>query len=65
MDKLANYKKWPHMTPELAANAGKLVLFHFDASVYRTLEERKKAEDEAQIIFKNTVASKDGMQIEV
>ena len=71
MDMLEEHKKWPHMTPELAANAarranaGKLVLFHFDASVYRSLKERKKAEDEARMIFENTVASEDGMQIDV
>ena len=61
--------KWPHTTPreaaELAkkANVKRLVLFHFSAAVYKSIEERKEAEIIAGAIFKNTVAAVDGMEI--
>lgn len=63
--------KWPHLNPETAAKiatesgAKKLALVHFDASIYKTLEERKEAERQAQKIFQNTVAAEDEMRIEV
>lgn len=62
---------WPHTNPtqaaELAAKANvkKLVLVHFDASIYTTLAERKQAETEARKVFKNTTAAKDGMVLEL
>jgi ribonuclease BN (tRNA processing enzyme) len=62
---------WPHLNPETAARiakeaaAKKLVLVHFDASIYQSLEERKQAEEVAKKIFGNTVAATDNMQIEI
>ena len=63
--------KWPHLNPKDAstiarqAEVGKLVLTHFDASRYRTLDDRKAAETEAGLTFKNSIASEDGMVIEI
>ena len=62
---------WPHLMPETAAElakdaeAKKLALIHFDANIYKTLEERKEAEEKARQIFKNTIATMDNMQIEI
>jgi len=62
---------WPHLDPKSAAlmakraGAGKLVLVHFDADVYRTLAERKKAAKLARKIFRNTFAAEDGMSLEM
>jgi ribonuclease BN (tRNA processing enzyme) len=62
---------WPHLNPETAAGiardagATQLALVHFDADIYQTLEERKGAERAAQEIFQNTLAAKDGMEIEL
>lgn len=61
-------KEWPHTNPqeaaELARQAGvkQLILFHFAASIYRSIEERKQAETDARRIFENTVAATDGME---
>jgi ribonuclease BN (tRNA processing enzyme) len=58
---------WPHTNPtqaaELAARARvkKLVLFHFDASIYTTMADRKQAEKEARGIFKKTTVARDGL----
>lgn len=63
--------KWPHSIPSEAAtlakeaNAKQLVLFHFSAAVYNSIEDRKAAEKEAGLIFKNTVAAVDEMQLNV
>ena len=63
--------KWPHLNPEDAAKlakksgAKKLALLHFDADNYRTLEQRKAAENRARAIFKNTIATVDDMVIEI
>jgi hypothetical protein len=40
-----------------------LVLAHFDASRYKTMAQRKKAELAAKKIFKNTVAAVDDQEI--
>lgn len=62
---------WPHLSPELAARIAKeadakqLMLMHFDASKYRTHDQRKTAEQTAQVIFQNTTAAMDGMVIEI
>ena len=62
---------WPHTDPTQAAklaakaNVKKLVLVHFDASIYTTISDRKLAEREARGIFKKTVAAKDGMVLEL
>jgi len=62
-------KKWPHLNPETAARiakeagVNKLALVHFDAHLYKTLHERKKAEKIAQTVFKNAFAAMDDMHI--
>jgi len=62
---------WPHLNPESAARiaseagAGRLTLVHFDARLYRTLKERKDGEAAAREIFPDTMASEDGMVLEV
>lgn len=58
---------WGHVGPieaaTLAKGAGvkKLILNHFDASLYTTLNDRKEAEKEAQAIFPNTIAATDDL----
>lgn len=59
---------WGHLDPIRAATIAKeagakqLILTHFDASVYTTLEDREWAEEEARKIFPNTTAALDGME---
>lgn len=61
--------KWGHTIPEEVANLAKkaevkqLVLTHFDASVFTTLNLRRQAEIRARKIFKNTIAASDGLTI--
>ena len=61
---------WPHLKPEDAANVAKqanikrLVLSHFDASVYKTVEDREQAEAAAKKIFRETTAAYDGLEME-
>lgn len=63
--------KWPHLNPEDAtriakeACAKKLALVHFDADIYRTMQDRRAAEAYAQKIFNNTYCAMDGMEIEI
>lgn len=60
---------WGHMDPVLAAQTAKdanvkqLILTHFDASKYLTLDDRKQAEKEAKEIFPNTIAATDGLEL--
>jgi len=62
---------WPHLNPETAAQIAKesgakrLALVHFDAEMYRTIEERKNAREVARKIFPDTVATIDDMVIDV
>lgn len=62
---------WGHVDPYLAANLAKdanvkkLILTHFDASLYTDLKKRKWAEEEARKIFPNTTAAEDGLSIEL
>ncbi len=62
---------WPHLNPEDAAQvakdagAKKLVLLHFDANIYQTLQQRKEAEEKARQIFSNTLSAVDDTQIEI
>jgi len=42
-----------------------LLLTHFDAAIYRSLEDRKQAEVEARKTFKNAKAMVDGASIEI
>ncbi|UCD00809.1 MAG: ribonuclease Z [Promethearchaeota archaeon] len=60
---------WPHLKPEEAAevavksNVKKLILTHFDASSYRTIQDRERAEETAKKIFANTTAASDGLEL--
>jgi ribonuclease BN (tRNA processing enzyme) len=64
-------ESWPHLNPETAASiageagAKRLALVHFDAEIYKTMEDRKEAERAAQQIFKNTFVTTDDMAIEI
>jgi len=63
--------KWGHVDPTQAAKLAKgsgtkkLVLTHFDASKYDSLEKRKEAEEKAKAIFPNTIAAIDDMVLEL
>jgi ribonuclease BN (tRNA processing enzyme) len=63
--------EWPHLNPELAsriareAQVRRLVLTHFDPTSYRSAASRKKAEIQARKRFPHSVASKDGLVIEI
>ncbi len=65
-----NYK-WPHLNPEQAARVArkskcrKLVLLHFDASIYLSISEREDAAAVARKIFRNTLAASDGLVIDL
>ncbi len=62
-------ESWPHLNPETAAriaeeaNAKKLHLVHFDASLYPTIENRRIAQEAARRVFPNSIASLDDMQV--
>lgn len=62
---------WGHVGPVDAARLAQeakvrqLVLTHFDASQYTSLDSRKQAEKDAREIFPNTTSAYDGMTIEV
>ena len=62
---------WPHLRPEDAATIARdarvdrLVLTHFDASIYRRKKDRKHAEAIARNFFQNTIAAFDGLEIEI
>ncbi len=64
-------KFWPHLNPETAAalakksGAKKLALSHFDANKYRSRALRKAALEKAKRTFKNTIAAKDGLVVEI
>ena len=61
--------EWPHLNPDDAAklakvsNTKKLILTHFDADLYKTIPERKKAESYAKEIFADTITALDGLKI--
>jgi ribonuclease BN (tRNA processing enzyme) len=60
---------WPHLMPEDAAriardsHVSRLVLTHFDASIYKNIKERKYAEAHARKLFQNTITAFDGLEI--
>lgn len=60
---------WGHLDPVLAAtiakeaNVKQLILTHFDASQYTTLNDRKEAEAKAREIFSQTTAATDGFEL--
>jgi ribonuclease BN (tRNA processing enzyme) len=62
---------WPHLNPETAASiageagAKRLALVHFDAEIYKTMEDRKEAERAAQQVFKNTFVTTDDIVVEI
>lgn len=62
---------WGHTNPEQAAGLAKnsrvkkLLLTHFGANDYDTMEKRKEAEKIAKKIFPETVATKDGMNVTI
>lgn len=62
---------WGHVDPVLVsnlakeANVKKLILIHFDASLYTDLEKRKWAEQETRKIFPNTIAATDDLVLEL
>ncbi|MEK7633834.1 MAG: ribonuclease Z [Patescibacteria group bacterium] len=57
----------PVQTAQFARDAGvkKLVLTHFGAHLYETLEMRKEAEIKAKKIFPNTIAAMDDLEFEI
>jgi ribonuclease BN (tRNA processing enzyme) len=63
--------KWPHLNPDDAArlakrsDAKKLVLTHFDAFLYKTIPERRKAQNQARETFYNTTTAMDEIIIEI
>ncbi len=63
--------EWGHTDPIQTAqfakdaNVKKLVLTHFGAHLYKTLEKRKEAEKIAQKIFPNTIAATDELILEI
>lgn len=69
--KTPNPDIWGHFDPVQAATLAKeagvkqLILTHFIASTYITLEERKWAEEEAKKIFPQTIAAIDGMEFDL
>lgn len=62
---------WGHLDPMQAAtlakesNVKQLILTHFGANVYTSLEDRAWAEDTAKKIFSNTTAAKDEMEFNI
>ena len=64
-----NSQIWPHLNPETAAliaqeaKAKQLILTHFDASRYLTMQDREAARSAARLIFPETEISVDGGQI--
>ena len=64
-----NSQIWPHLNPETAAliaqeaKAKQLILTHFDASRYLTMQDREAARAAARLVFPETEISVDGRQI--
>jgi ribonuclease BN (tRNA processing enzyme) len=62
---------WGHLDPREAAEIAKeaevkqLLLTHFDAGNYASLEERREAEVAAKEIFKNTICAYDDLEVEL
>jgi ribonuclease BN (tRNA processing enzyme) len=62
---------WGHLDPVQAATIAKkagvrqLILTHFAANLYTSLDDRRWAEKEAKQIFPQTVAASDGMVYQI
>jgi ribonuclease BN (tRNA processing enzyme) len=62
---------WPHLNPEAAvsiarqANVGKLVLIHFDANAYRTLDDRFSILSEKGMKFEDLIIGVDNKRITI
>lgn len=62
---------WGHFDPMQAAtlakesNVKQLILNHFGAHLYLTMDDRKWAENEAKKIFPNTIGAVDGMEFDL
>jgi ribonuclease BN (tRNA processing enzyme) len=62
---------WPHLNPQDAigmaqeADARRLALVHFDAGVYRTLDERRVVQDKFEKTFPGLVVATDDLTIEL
>ena len=60
---------WPHLTSldvakiAIKADVEMVSLIHFDADNFGSLSERKEAETKAKMIYENTIAVHDGMEI--
>lgn len=69
--KTAEIDPWGHFDPMQAAtlakesNVKQLILNHFGAHLYLTMDDRKWAENEAKKIFPNTKAAVDGMEFDL
>ncbi|MCX6765616.1 MAG: ribonuclease Z [Candidatus Moranbacteria bacterium] len=63
--------KWGHTNPQETASIAKkarvkkLILTHFSANQYLSLQDRRRAQKEARKIFKNTVFAKDDLIIKI
>jgi ribonuclease BN (tRNA processing enzyme) len=61
--------EWPHLNPEDAveiakiSGAKKLALTHFDANIYRSIDERVKIQNKMNDKFKNLIVTQDNMKI--
>jgi len=62
---------WPHLKPEEAAEVAvksevkKLIITHFDASSYKTVNNRKQAEKKARNHFPETIAAFDDLELTI
>lgn len=62
-------ENWPHMEPNvcaklaLEANVKQMVLTHFGAGVYSTMDIRKNSVESARSVFPNLIAAVDNMEI--
>ena len=69
--KTMDLDNWGHLDPIQAAtlakesNVKQLILTHFGAHLYSSLEDRKWAEEKARKIFPQTIAAMDGMEFSV
>ena len=63
--------EWQHLNPEDAvkiakeAGANKLALLHFDASIYRSLEERSEVQEKMKEEFENLIVTFDNMEMAI